>query len=243
VGGAVRVERFAGMADRMWEEIPARYAAGIDAVLVDEAVVPHPDLSGVYTLGECLTDHWPDGYGEGETRSRIVLHHGSFAALSRASADFDWEAELWETLLHELLHHREFSASEEGLERYDEAVDQEFRRRAGRPFDPAFYRDVPAAEDGIVRIESEAFVEALVDPDARRAEFGWRGHRWSVAVPASRAVQYVRVLDLAGGRLWVVVWRRRPWWRRLFSGAEAGVEQLERRALPVPRPQGSTREG
>ena len=166
----------------MWQEIPGPFREGIDALVVDDEVVAHPELPGVYTLGECVTDHWPDGYsGQGEVRSRVFLHHGSFAALAGAGGEFDWERELWETILHEVLHHREFSASEEGLERYDEAVDQNFRRHAGRPFDPGFYRDVPASEDGTVRIESEIFVETSVAPEAGEAAFGWprpRAFRW-----------------------------------------------------------------
>lgn len=230
----MRLERFAERADRMWEEIPPRFKEGIDALVVEEEAVPHPDIPGIYTLGQCLTAHWPDAYGgEGDVRSRIVLYHGSFSALAAESDGFDWEDELWETLLHELLHHREFAAAEDGLERYDEAVEQDFRRHAGRPFDPAFYRDVPAAEDGTVRIESETFVEATVGPAAERAEFTWRGRRWAVEIPPGEAVRYVRVVNLAGGRLWLVVWRRRPWWRRLLPAGEAGVEELERRARPA----------
>lgn len=227
----------------MWEEIPARFREGIDALVVEPEAAPHPDLRGVYTLGECVTDRWPDAYGgEGEVRSRIVLYHGSFRALAAASGDFDWDDELWETLLHELLHHREYAAAEEGLELYDEAVEQNFRRHVGRPFDPAFYRAVPAAEDGSVRIESDIFVETAAEPKAGRASFAWRGRRFGIDVPPSEAVQYVRVVNLAGGRLWLIVWRRRPWWRRLVAGGPAAVEELERRALPVPGQDGTTGE-
>jgi len=227
----VRLTAFEERAEQMWEEIPEPFREGIDALLVDDEIVAHPDLPGVYTLGECVTDHWPDGYsGQGEVRSRVFLHHGSFAALAGTGGGFDWDRELWETILHEVLHHREFSASEEGLERYDDAVDQNFRRHAGRPFDPAFYRDVPAAEDGTIRIESEIFVEASVAPVAREAAFDWRGRRYAVKVPASQAVQYVRVTNLAGGRLWLVVWRVRPWWRKILPAVARGVEEIERRA-------------
>lgn len=227
----MRLTAFEQRAESMWEEIPGPFREGIDALVVDDEVVAHPELPGVYTLGECVTDHWPDGYsGQGEVRSRVLLHHGSFAALAESGGAFDWDRELWETILHEVLHHREFSASEEGLERYDDAVDQNFRRHAGRSFDPEFYRDVPASDDGTVRIESEIFVETRVPADAGGATFDWRDRRYTVKVPPSRAVQYVRVTNLAGGRLWVVVWRERPWWRRLLSPGAHGVQHIERRA-------------
>ena len=51
--------------------------------------------------------------------------------IASGDPDFDWEEEIWETLLHELLHHREFAAAEDGLEVYDAAMDENFRRRAG----------------------------------------------------------------------------------------------------------------
>jgi hypothetical protein len=227
----VRLTAFEERAAHMWEEIPATFREGIDALVVDEDLLEHPDIPGVYTLGECVTDHWPDGYSsQGEVRSRILLHHGSFAALAGRGEGFDWDRELWETILHEILHHREFSASQEGLERYDEAVDQDFRRRAGRSFDPAFYHAVPAAEDGSVRIESDIFLEIGARPDAGTVAFDWRGRRYTLNVPVEEAVQYVRVTNLAGGRLWVVVWRDRPWWRRLTSFGPPSVREMERHA-------------
>ncbi len=116
-------------------------------------------------MGECITDDWSNGSGGIEdTRSRIVLYHGSFLSLATDDPMFDWEAELWETIVHELLHHREAAAAESGLELFDWAVDQNFLRHAGRSFDPAFYRALPADEEGAVRIEGETFIEAVLRP-------------------------------------------------------------------------------
>lgn len=227
-------EPFRDLAGRMWEEIPEPFRAGVDALVVREEALPHPDLEGIYTLGECVTDHWPSGYaGEGEVRSRVFLYHGSFRALSRQDSSFDWSHELWETLLHELLHHREFAASEAGLEIYDQVMEENFRRHAGESFDPGFYRAIPADSDGLVRLESEIFLEVEIPADATEAEFEWRDRRYRVPVSATRETLYVNPPNLAGGRLWVVVWRREPWWRRLLAPA-TGVQQRTRRARPVP---------
>ena len=60
------------------------------------------------------------------------LYYGSFRELARLDEDFDWEAELWETLTHEVRHHRESTAGEDALEDLDWAEDENFRRRAGK---------------------------------------------------------------------------------------------------------------
>ncbi len=230
------LEEFRDVAGRMWEEIPPVFRQGVDAVEVRDETVPHPEIGGIYTLGECLSEHWPSAYSEqgGDVRSRVVLYYGSFLALSRVDPAFGWREEIWETLLHELLHHREFAAAEYGLEEYDAAVEENFRRHAGWDFDPDFYRWVPADADGTVRIESEIFVESVVSPGRRDAEFGWRDRRWTVRVPGASEVLFVNPQNLAAGRLWVVVRRRRPWWSRLLGGpSSTDTRHMVRRALPV----------
>lgn len=238
--GAPGPDRFRSLAASMWEEIPGAYRAGVEALVVEDQAARHPEMPGIFTMGECVSDHWPSAYSEegGDVRSRVVLYYGSFRELSRRDPAFDWRGEIWETLLHELLHHREFAAAEEGLEVYDAAVDHNFRRRAGRDFDPEFYRWVPSDADGVVRLESETFVEAAVAPESRRVRFRWRDRRFDVRVPATRDLLFVNPENLAAGRLWVVVRRRGPWWKRLLGlGGTAGdgVRHLRRRALPVPR--------
>lgn len=230
----MRLEAFRRRAAEMWDVIPEPFRVGVEALVVEADAVPHPEIAGVYTLGECVTDHWPSGYSEeGDVRSRVYLYHGSFRAVAGLDPAFDWGEELWETLLHELLHHREFAAAEGGLEAYDWAMDENFKRYAGRDFDPAFYRVVPADERGEVRIESEMFVETRKDPEAGEATFRWRERGWSVRVPGGDVVWYVNPVNLAQGRLWVVVWPRRPWWAAWWPwSAPRDVRQLRRRALP-----------
>ncbi|MFQ5690927.1 MAG: hypothetical protein ACE5HQ_11735 [Gemmatimonadota bacterium] len=227
---------FETIAGRLWAEIPDRLRQGVEAVEVDEKVVGHPSLPGVYTLGECLTERWPGAYADaGDTRSRLVLHHGSFAELAALDPAFDWELELSETLLHELLHHREAAAGERGLEAQDRAEEENRRRHAGLPFDPVFYRAVPSDADGSVRLDSEIFVEARGGGSDSEARFTWRGHEYGLRVPRGDGAAFVQVPNLARGRLWVVVRPRRSWWARILGRPEAPPRQLKIRALPARR--------
>ena len=232
----MNVGRFQAEAARMFEEIPEAFRAGVVELVVETGAPEHPGLPEIWTMGECITEEWPDGTGGlADTQSRIVLYHGSFRNIARDDPAFDWDAELWETIVHELLHHREAAAAESGLDAFDWAVDQNFLRHAGEPFDPDFYREVPADADGAVRLEGETFLEAHPDPGATSVEFGWRDHRYAVRIPPDVDRAFVRVRNLAGGRLWVVVRRRITWWRRLLGSTDPGrIVTLERRALPAP---------
>lgn len=231
----MKLAAFRAIAAEMWERIPEGMKAGVEALVVEERAEPHPRIEEVYTLGECLTEEWPSQYGgPGDTRSELVLYHGSFRSLARLDPAFDWEYELWETILHELLHHREAAAGEAGLEDYDWAVEQNQLRHAGRPFDPGFYRAVPPGPDGKVRLESEIFIETSAPRRAREAVFRWRGGVWAVHIPPEDRPVFVQVRNLARGRLWVVVREARPWWRRWLPRREQGPKEVERRALPAP---------
>lgn len=246
------IDTFRRAAAEMLEEIPPGFQRGVDAVEVTEEAVPHPDVPDVYTLGECRTEAWPSGYDEGEFRSRLLLHYGSFRALAERDPAFDWTAELWETILHELLHHREWAAGEMSLDLLDWVVEQNHRRHAGLDFDPDFYSALPADEDGIVRVESEAFVEGRPpegedeeEPGDRALRFGWRGATLRVtpgrvAVPGGEPAGtgpapegepthlFVQVENVAGGRLWVVDRRPVPRWKRWL-----GLGALLERARPA----------
>lgn len=226
---------FARVAGRMWDEIPEIARQGVEALTVEDRALPHPDFEEVFTLGECVTEEWPSGFGgEGDMRSELVLYHGSFAALAALDPEFDWEGELWETILHELLHHREAAAGESGLDEFDWAAEQNFRRLAGDPFDPVFYRAVPPGPDGVVRLDSESFLETAVPEGESEVRFTWRGREYGVEIPEDAALAFVEIENLAGGRLCVVARRRRPWWR--LGGRTGGAgrpTEIRRRARPV----------
>ena len=49
-----------------------------------------------------------------------------------------------------------------GLDVFDWAVDQNYRRLSGLEFDPFFHRFLPADEEGHVRLEGETFVDVVL---------------------------------------------------------------------------------
>ena len=203
---------------------------------MEDPPLAHPFLPNIFTLGECHTDYLATGLeGDGETHSTLLLHYGSFVELADRDPAFDWEGELWETVLHELLHHREAAAGEEGLDVYDWAAEQNFLRHSGRAFGPEFYLAVPRDPDGAVRLDSEIFVDTTVPESAPEATFPWRGRTYAARVPPGTATAFVQIVNLARGRLWLVVHRQRPWWKRWIGAAPAEAPvQLSRRALPLP---------
>ncbi len=231
----MKLARFTALAGRMWDSIPTEARQGVEALTVEERVLPHPEFADVYTLGECVTEAWPGAFGTDEdTRSELILYYGSFAALAARDPGFEWEEELWETILHELLHHREAAAGESGLEEVDWAEEQNRMRLEGRPFDPGFYRAVPAGSDGVVRLDSSLFLEVSIPADATRATFPWRGRAYTVRVPERDPVSFIDVANLAGGRLCLVVRRRRRGWRLRPAGpARSRPPSVRRSALPA----------
>ena len=87
-----------------------------------------------------------------------------------------WRAEAWETLTHELRHHLEWRARAPALEAFDRAVEQNFARQDGEPFDPLFYLDGEPAGEGAWRVEDDVFLDRLV------AELPPTG-AWTIALP------------------------------------------------------------
>src|SRR2546423_14648430 len=87
------------MIDRLAREVPAEFSDGIVAIEVSPKALPHPRRGDVYTLGECVPLEW-SGNGA-DLQSRIVLYHGSFAALARLG-DLGWPTPAWESLPREM---------------------------------------------------------------------------------------------------------------------------------------------
>jgi hypothetical protein len=179
----MRLDDFRALVDGLLRTVPPEFQDGIVAIEVSPATVPDPVRAGVYTLGECVPLSWS---GDGaDLQSRIVLYHGSFAALARgAPRGFAWRREAWETLSHELRHHLEWRANVRALEEYDWAAEQNFARAAGQPFDPLFYQAGERLAQGVYKVEEDVFIEG---DDRRRTEGGytvtWHGRRYRVAVP------------------------------------------------------------
>jgi len=157
--------------ERLARDVPAEFRDGIVTIEASPKTVPHPVRAEIYTLGECIPLEW-SGSGA-DLQSRVVLHHGSFQALARLG-EFDWRAEAWETLTHELRHHLEWRANVAALEAYDWAAEQNFARHEGEAFDAVFYRSGERLAEGIWKVDDDVFIEASPD------DFLWHGRRYRV---------------------------------------------------------------
>src|SRR5882672_8891186 len=147
---------FRSLVERLQGDIPREFQGGVVAIEVSPKTVPHPIRGDVYTLGECIPLEW-SGSGA-DLQSRVVLYHGSFQALARLG-EFDWRAEAWETLTHELRHHLEWRANVAALEAYDWAAEENFKRHEGGTFDAAFYRSGEGLGNGVYKVDDDVFVE------------------------------------------------------------------------------------
>ena len=214
----MRLDDFRSLVERLLKEVPSSYLDGVVAVEVSPKTVPHPVRADIYTLGECVPLEW-SGSGA-DLQSRVVLYHGSFAALARFAPEFEWRHETWETLSHELRHHLEWRANVEALEAYDWAAEQNFARQEGEAFDPAFYRSGEVLAPGVYKVDDDVFVEGEAGnpkglPDGRGewATFIWHGTSYRVALPRNvKRPVFVSVDGLAEpppGEVVVVV-RRKP---------------------------------
>lgn len=163
-------------------DMPDEYLHGIAGIDVSPRAVPHPVHAGIFTLGECIPLPATDDSAEG-VQSRIVLYHGSFRAIASMQEDFDWRAEAWETLTHEIRHHLEWRARVPDLEAYDEACEQNFARHEGEPFDPMFYRGGERMADGVFKVEEDVFFERRLARVPPEVTFPWHGRDHRVPIP------------------------------------------------------------
>jgi hypothetical protein len=176
---------FRAMVDRLARDVPPAFRDGIVAIEVSPKAVPDPVRGGVYTLGECIPLEW-SGNGA-DLQSRIVLYHGSFAALARPRAgESEWRREAWDTLAHELRHHLEWRANVGALEAYDWAAEQNFARGEGQPFDPVFYRSGEQLAAGVYKVDDDVFIEKNWDGGRGKGdgiEVTWHGGHYRVPMP------------------------------------------------------------
>lgn len=113
-------EAFVETAERLWEKIPREYKQGLHGIHVLEHLKPDPDEPGLLRLGEYHDPGYPSVLGGYAGIGRhIALFYGSFAALAAGNLEFDWEGEIWETLVHELRHHLESLAWRDDLVQED----------------------------------------------------------------------------------------------------------------------------
>ncbi|HEU5303466.1 MAG TPA: metallopeptidase family protein [Gemmatimonadales bacterium] len=208
---------------RLCDEVPEDFFEGVAEVVVSPRAVPHPDRSDIFTLGECIPLPVQVGSGVEGVQSRIVLYHGSFAALAQLQHDFDWRHEAWETLTHELRHHLEWRASAPDLEDLDWAVEHNFARHDGESFDPTFFLSGEPQEDGVYRVDDDVFLDQIVRAVPERVRFRWQGKSYTLIPPAGVELPCFLTVDGVAeppdGDL-VVVLRRRPRVMDLFAHGE-----------------------
>jgi hypothetical protein len=214
----MRLSDFEAMVHRFAGEVPAEFLQGVAGIAVSPRTVPHPERAEIYTLGECIPLPSSDTASEG-IQSRVVLYHGSFAALSRLQRGFDWRAEAWETLTHELRHHLEWRARAPTLEAFDRAAEHNFARQDGESFDPLFHLDGEPAGDAAFRVDDDVFLDRLVSDIPRDVRVQWRGRLYRVEVPPGTTLPAFLTLegvaDSPDGEL-VLVLRRKPGLRELL---------------------------
>lgn len=241
-------EPFRKHAEAAWARIPDSYKAGVDGLLVERDAKPHPERPEVFTLGECITESYPSEWGGPDTtRSWVALYHGSFRHVAAEDDHFDWGEEIWETLTHELRHHLESLADSDELGDVDYAVDENFKRRDGEPFDPWFYRAGEPVGRGLYQVEDEIFQEHAYRERTSHVDVEFDGRRWRVDWPAEDAdVVFVELEDVADPPLLytLVLARQVGAWqtlRSLLARRAPTVAEVPGRAEPLglDRPTGS----
>ena len=234
----MRLDAFRALVRTIAAEVPAEYFDGVLEVDVSPRTMAHPTREGIWTLGECIPV--TGGGSEGPVQSRVVLYHGSFAALAGQGPGFDWRGEAHETLMHELRHHLEWRADASALEAFDRAAEQNFARLEGEAFDPLFYLDGDSPVPGLYQVDDDWFYDLVVRAPVPEVTFVWHGRRYAARIPEGTALPcYLLVdgvTDAPEGDL-VLSLRRKP---RLFDlFRERPLAEVEVRAEPL----GAAREG
>jgi predicted Zn-dependent protease with MMP-like domain len=155
-----------------FEEIPPEFRERVQGPVVIAGHKGHKRLRGMLTLGECV--HAPTFGGDEPPHSTVFLYYGSFAALAARDPSFDVDAELRETVRHEVQHHIEDMAGVNRLRDFDWAAEQNVKRKNGEKHAPNFWRaGEPVKDDPDLRmLDGDLFLEVLLPrgewDDARR---------------------------------------------------------------------------
>lgn len=192
----MRLPDFEAMILRMADEIPPEFLEGVADIRVSPRTVVHPEREGIWTLGECIPLP-SEGADPHQLQSRVVLYHGSFQALAREDSGFDWRAEAWETLTHEVRHHVEWRARAPGLDAYDRAAEANFARHDGEPFDVTFYRDGTPLAEAVWQVDDDVFIERPFEAAPAELRIRWQGADHVVPVPeGATAPAFLTVANL-----------------------------------------------
>jgi hypothetical protein len=220
----MRLSDFEDMVRRLCDEVPADFFDGIAEVVVSPRVVADPERPDVFTLGECIPLPVQVGSGVEGLQSQVVIYHGSFAALAGMEQGMNWRQEAWETLTHELRHHLEWRAHAPDLEDFDWAVEHNFARHDGEPFDPTFFLSGNPEGDERYSIDDDVFIDRIVSSIPLSVDFSWQKREYRVEIPQDAELPCFLVVegipDPPPGEL-VIVLRRRPGVRDLFGTGRA----------------------
>lgn len=148
-----------------FEEIPPEFRERVEGPVVVRDARRHKDLRGMLTLGECI--HAPDFAGGGELSSTVVLYYGSFEELAHRDPSFDVEAEIVETVRHEVQHHVEDAAAHAGLRDLDWAEEENQKRKDGADHAIDFWRAGEPWGDpaeGLRAVGRDLFLEIELPP-------------------------------------------------------------------------------
>lgn len=114
------LDEFTTLAGQLVDEVPPRLCRDLNGGF---SVLPEEKRDqDVYIMGEYIED--------GMLGSFVVFYYGSFAAILGGEPRETWEAELRETVWHELQHHLESLAGVDDLTR--EEMEELARFREGR---------------------------------------------------------------------------------------------------------------
>jgi hypothetical protein len=182
----VRLNDFVRIAQKEFEAVPAEFRRGVSGPVVERKAKRHAYLPEYYTLGECVPVSTMFTLGE-EHLSTVFLYYGSFTACAKRDEGFDIEAEVRETIRHEIRHHLEDRAGAPDLRNEDEAEEHNERRLEGLEFHPAFYRLGEPAGDSLWRVHPDLFLEVALgrrELDTARREglaVRWQGETLRIA--------------------------------------------------------------
>jgi hypothetical protein len=165
-------EQFSERAQEIVKGIPARFMEGVESVDVHADVKHDPVLPEVVLLGECATSHLSALAQEEQFKSTVHVYYGSFKHMAGADAKFDVDAELVETIEHEIQHHVEDRAGVLTLAHEDDLFEQHARFKAGLETSPGWYRRGEPVGARTWAVDLDLFVELPL----RKAQFeGLRG--------------------------------------------------------------------
>jgi hypothetical protein len=240
----VTFAEFERAAHEAFEAIPAEYLAGIDGLVVEKGAEAHPHIPDIWTLGHCDTEVYPSDFENADTvRSTIRLYWGSFRKLAARDPEFDWIAEIHETVEHEVKHHLEALAGEDQLGDVDAVMEHDFRRENGGEWDPHYYRWGEEIGPGTFVAEDLVFIEiptSEADLKLRDGlDFAIQGRWYTVPAPRQLGdVHFIEVhgLPFTGARVEVVLVRKRSWLegaKRLFGTRRPRILESEAEARPA----------